>query len=321
MTAHGNAGTHEEDVAARWYRWHRTWRVRALGTVTLLLVAGALFSSAGGTVPGGLRAALSAGFVLYAALVVDLVGSWAARRLSPAHRRAVRARRAATTEGGQLLASGAVPVDAPVAGRWKALNSPATKVPSHGTDAYGQTYAIDIVAAPAGSPSPSFALLWPPVRRAEEFPAYGRPVLACADGTVISASDRIRGGRFSRNSLPALALFLVEGVLRSMAGPRRVTGNHVTLDLGGGLFAEYAHLRRGSLRVAPGDTVRAGQELAECGNTGNSTEPHLHFQLMDGPDLHSARGIPFTWRGVGVPANGEEFEVPPAEAHRPAGKG
>jgi murein DD-endopeptidase MepM/ murein hydrolase activator NlpD len=72
----------------------------------------------------------------------------------------------------------------------------------------------------------------------------------------------------------------------------------------------YGHLRRGSLTVRPGDRVRAGQPIARCGNSGNSTEPHVHFQLMDGPDLDAARGIPFTWRGIGVPGNGETFTAP-----------
>ncbi|KUJ65540.1 hypothetical protein ACZ90_46985 [Streptomyces albus subsp. albus] len=55
--------------------------------------------------------------------------------------------------------------------------------------------------------------------------------------------------------------------------------------------------------------MRAGQALGQVGNSGNTTEPHLHFHLMDGPDLDNARGVPFTWRGVGVPANGETFTV------------
>lgn len=100
---------------------------------------------------------------------------------------------------------------------------------------------------------------------------------------------------------------LVEASLRDMAGARWIVGNHLVLDLGDGTYAAYAHLRRGSLRVRAGDTVRAGQLLAHCGNSGNSTEPHVHFQLMDHPDLDVARGIPFTWRGIGVPANGEVF--------------
>ncbi|MFE9461552.1 peptidoglycan DD-metalloendopeptidase family protein [Streptomyces californicus] len=243
-----------------------------------------------------------------------------------------------------------VEVAPPVTGRWKALNSPADKVPSHGTHAYGQTYAIDIVAEPEtaegeapGRPEvgpaprretapvtrpatrsqvgpaprpeagpvtrPAFRLFWPVVRRNRAFPAFGAPLLAVADATVVVASDGQRD-HLSRNSLPALAyLMLAEAIVRSIAGAHRIIGNHVILDLGGGTYAVYAHLRRGSLRVRAGDRVRAGQEIGHVGNSGNTTEPHLHFHLMDGPDLDAARGVPFTWRGVGVPANGETFTV------------
>ncbi|WP_050494915.1 M23 family metallopeptidase [Streptomyces griseus] len=243
-----------------------------------------------------------------------------------------------------------VEVAPPVTGRWKALNSPADKVPSHGTHAYGQTYAIDIVAEPEtaegeapGRPGadpaprpeagpvtrpvprpeadpaprpevgpvtrPAFRLFWPVVRRNRAFPAFGAPLLAVADATVVVASDGQRD-HLSRNSLPALAyLMLAEATVRSIAGAQRIIGNHVILDLGGGTYAVYAHLRRGSLRVRAGDRVRAGQEIGHVGNSGNTTEPHLHFHLMDGPDPDAARGVPFTWRGVGVPANGETFTV------------
>ncbi|MFE1368914.1 M23 family metallopeptidase [Streptomyces anulatus] len=207
-----------------------------------------------------------------------------------------------------------VEVDPPVTGRWTALNSPADKTPSHGTHVYGQTYAIDIVADPEtgegeSSARPAFRWLWPFFRRNRAFPAFGAPLLAVADATVVKASDGQRD-HLSRNSLPALAyLMLIEGNVRSFVGVRRIVGNHVILDLGGGTYAAYAHVQRGSLQVKAGDTVRAGQRLGRVGNSGNTTEPHLHFQLMDGPDLDNARGVPFTWRGVGVPANGEAFTV------------
>ncbi|MBQ1117675.1 M23 family metallopeptidase [Streptomyces sp. C3-3] len=207
-----------------------------------------------------------------------------------------------------------VEVDPPVTGRWTALNSPADKVPSHGTHVYGQTYAIDIVAEAeteegGATARPPFRLLWPVVRRNHDFPAFGVPLLAVADATVVRASEGQRD-HLSRNSLPALAyLMLIEGNVRSILGAHRIIGNHVILDLGEGTFAVYAHVQRGSLQVKAGDTVRAGQRLGRVGNSGNTTEPHLHFHLMDGPDLDNARGVPFTWRGVGVPANGETFTV------------
>ncbi|MCX5227560.1 M23 family metallopeptidase [Streptomyces sp. NBC_00233] len=203
-----------------------------------------------------------------------------------------------------------VEVDPPVTGRWSALNSPADRTPSHGTHQLGQTYAIDITREDEAKPRPGFAWLWPVVRRSEDFPAFGAPLLAVADATVVHAEDGQRD-HLSRNSLlGVLYLLLVESGARSIGGAHRITGNHLVLDLGDGTYAMYAHLRRGSLAVRPGDRVRAGQELARCGNSGNSTEPHVHFQLMDGPDLDTASGVPFTWRGVGVPKNGETFEVP-----------
>ncbi|MFE5602022.1 M23 family metallopeptidase [Streptomyces coelicoflavus] len=202
-----------------------------------------------------------------------------------------------------------VAVAPPVTGRWSALNSPADRTPSHGIHAYGQTFAIDLVAEPEPGARPRFRALWPLARRPRDFPAFGAPVLAVADGTVVRADDGQRD-HLSRTSLPALLyLMVVEGSVREMAGVRRIVGNHLILDLGDGTHALYAHVRRGSFTVREGDRVRAGQVLARCGNTGNSTEPHVHFQLMDGPDPDTARGVPFTWHGIGVPRNGEMFEV------------
>ncbi|WP_371677500.1 M23 family metallopeptidase [Streptomyces sp. NBC_01276] len=205
-----------------------------------------------------------------------------------------------------------VELDPPVTGRWSALNSPADRTPSHGTHRLGQACAIDLVGE--GEPGadrqrPPFAALWPPVRRNEDFPAYGAPLLAVADATVLRASDR-RRDHLSRNSWPAaLYQLLIEASVRDLGGAGAVLGNHLVLDLGDGRHALYAHLRRGSLAVRPGERVRAGQLLARCGNSGNSTEPHVHFQLMDGPDPDTARGLPFTWRGLGVPANGDVFDT------------
>ncbi|MET9824451.1 MULTISPECIES: M23 family metallopeptidase [Streptomyces] len=203
-----------------------------------------------------------------------------------------------------------VEVAPPVAGRWSALNSPADRTPSHGIHAYGQTFAIDLVAEPEPGARPGFRALWPLARRPRDFPAFGAPLLAVADGTVVRVEDG-RRDHLSRTSLPALLyLMVVEGSVREMAGVRRIVGNHLVLDLGDGTHALYAHVQRGSRTVREGDRVRAGQVLARCGNSGNSTEPHVHFQLMDGPDPDTARGIRFTWRGIGVPRNGEVFDAP-----------
>ena len=76
-----------------------------------------------------------------------------------------------------------------------------------------------------------------------------------------------------------------------------VDGNNIIIDLGGGVWAMYAHLQQGSLLVQPGDHVRKGQKLAALGNTGNSNAPHLHFQLMNGPSILQADGLPYVIDG------------------------
>lgn len=181
-------------------------------------------------------------------------------------------------------------LDIPVNGRWMARNGPATKVPSH-THNLAQTYAIDLARRPAPEP----VWLWPLTRRPKTYPSFGEPLFAPADGRVVAATDGQRD-HLTRTSLAGLLYVLPETFVRSVGLPRHLLGNHLVLDLGGGAHAVFAHLRCRSLKVAVGDGVTAGQPLAECGNSGNSAEPHLHFQLMSGPDVTSAHGLRFTWR-------------------------
>ncbi|TDD33246.1 M23 family metallopeptidase [Actinomadura sp. KC06] len=190
----------------------------------------------------------------------------------------------------------------PVDGRWVPVNSPADKVPSHGTHELGQTYAIDLVHAP--DPEREWRPLrrWPLASRPETFPSFGREVIAPAGGVVVQASGRQRD-HWSRNSWPAFIYLLVEGMLfrqvlslLTLSAGRFIVGNSVVLDLGDGVYAVFAHLRHGSVRVRKGDRVQAGDVLGEVGNSGNSSEPHLHFHLMDRPRPLAAAGLPFAFR-------------------------
>jgi len=110
---------------------------------------------------------------------------------------------------------------------------------------------------------------------------------------------------------------------RVRAGTEAVAGNHVGVALPGGrAFVFLVHLRRGSIRVRVGDLVHAGQVLGTCGNSGNSTQPHVHLQVTDGPAVSKARGVPVEFRGFreqpvrgpvvervqGVPAEGSIVE-------------
>ena len=71
------------------------------------------------------------------------------------------------------------------------------------------------------------------------------------------------------------------------------SGNYVILDLGYGVAALYAHMKRGSIAVREGEWVRKGQPLGLIGNSGNSDAPHLHFQVMTGQLALASDGVPY----------------------------
>ncbi|PZQ89954.1 MAG: M23 family peptidase [Leifsonia xyli] len=203
-------------------------------------------------------------------------------------------------------------VASPVRGRWLGLNSPASAVPSHGVRAYGQAYAIDLAHTPADAARPEFG--GPMMRPAAEYPAFGQPVLAMIDGTVVRASDWRRDHRARSNGWGAGYLML-EGVVRELGGPGFIVGNHLVIRGDDGVYAAVAHLQRGSLAVRRGERVTAGTPVGRCGNSGNSSEPHVHAQLMDRASFWTAQGIPMAFAEIAVgddpaprealPANGQ----------------
>ena len=113
--------------------------------------------------------------------------------------------------------------------------------------------------------------------------AYGQPVYAVADATVSAVKDGIP------ENVPGAASRAVPITLDT------VGGNHVILNLGDGVYAFYAHLQPGSIQVKLGDKVRSGQALALLGNSGNSTEPHLHFHLIDANSPLGGEGLPYVY--------------------------
>ena len=189
------------------------------------------------------------------------------------------------------LRRAAVVLRPPVTGRWLAHNSPATRVPSHGIQSYGQAYAIDLVADPADGSRPGFAW-WPPFAIRTSFRASARRCTRRVEGTVVRVHDRERD-HYSRTSPFGIGFLLTVELFREFFGPSRILGNHVVIDLGDGTFAALAHLERRSIRVREGDRVAVGERIADCGNSGNSSEPHLHLQVMDHPRPGLAAGVPF----------------------------
>ena len=111
----------------------------------------------------------------------------------------------------------------------------------------------------------------------------------------------------SRTS-PLGILWLVVESARELLGPGGLFGNHVVVRGDDGTCVVLAHLRRGSVRVRRGDLVEPGQVVAECGNSGNSSEPHLHIQAMDRASAWVGASRRFTFEGRPVPPTGDPLD-------------
>jgi hypothetical protein len=121
-----------------------------------------------------------------------------------------------------------------------------------------------------------------PLRDIKSWPYFGAPVLAAAPGKVVEMSDD------QDEQVPGPPV----GVTAANA-----PGNHIIQDIGNGRFVLYAHFRRGSIPadIKVGTMLTAGQHIGNVGNTGSSTAPHLHFQVMDRPSALNAVGLPFVF--------------------------
>lgn len=201
---------------------------------------------------------------------------------------------------------GPIDLEYPFAGRWLTQNSPANRVPSHGTTLFGTSYAIDFVPVnDTGRTAPitvgSLVRPEPP----ERFPGFGRPVLAPIDGVVVAAHDA-EADHATYRGIPSIRYALTQG-RRAEAGWMALAGNHVLIDSDTVVVA-LCHLQQGSLEVRPGQRVRTGDVLGRCGNSGNSTEPHVHVQAIDSRDVQRARAVQLMFRGS-LPKNGEVVDA------------
>ncbi len=122
-----------------------------------------------------------------------------------------------------------------------------------------------------------------------DYYAYGADVLAAADGRVVivhdgEPEDASAMQRPDESQIAYFTRLLQEQGQRLAKGLGSIAGNFVMIDHGNSEYSLYAHMQPGSLRVKVGDAVKAGQPIGKLGSSGNSTEPHLHFQVCDRPD-------------------------------------
>jgi hypothetical protein len=149
--------------------------------------------------------------------------------------------------------------------------------PVNGQLSVPQRFAIDFfmlndrMQAWAGDPS-----------KLTSYFSYRQPVVAAAPGIVVDSQD---------------------GLPNSTALPNppkpppidQTVGNHVTVQIGPGLYVLYAHLDPGSVKVHIGQRVHTGQLLGLIGTSGNSTTPHLHFEVMTTPEFFPTDSVPYVF--------------------------
>lgn len=152
-----------------------------------------------------------------------------------------------------------------------------------------QRWAYDLLVAPYFSGSPNL----------EDYGCYGVPVVAPVSGYVVAARDG------EPDATPGV-------VSNNMVAP---TGNHVMIRMETGTYLVIAHLKNGSVTVKTGETVVEGQVIGQCGNSGNTSEPHIHIhhQRQDPTvyPLNFAEGLPLYFRdhdGPPMPVGGYRLE-------------
>jgi murein DD-endopeptidase len=190
-------------------------------------------------------------------------------------------------------------IGAPLTGdEWVAANGPSNTsghrralIPVNGRAYISQRYAIDWVElypdgkTYQGDPADN-----------KNYRAYGHEIHAVADGIVTETKDGLPQNTPGAKSL-AIPITL-----------ETIGGNHVITDMGNGLYAFYAHMQPGTLRVKVGDKVHRGQVLGLLGNTGNSSEPHLHFDICNASSMLACEGFPYAFASFEVIGKGEGWK-------------
>jgi murein DD-endopeptidase MepM/ murein hydrolase activator NlpD len=160
------------------------------------------------------------------------------------------------------------PLRLPFAGSWFVFWGGRTLKENYHTMAADQRFAYDIVMMRDGSSHRGQG------RTNEEYYCYGQRILAPGPGTVVSVENGIEDN--------------VPGAMN----PKDPMGNHVIIDHGNGEFSFLAHFKKGTVTVKAGAVVKTSDLLGLAGNSGNSSEPHLHYHLQDTAVFRKGRGLP-----------------------------
>lgn len=175
-----------------------------------------------------------------------------------------------------------LPFTAPPEGRWYVGWGGRDVIHNYHAAVADQRFAYDLYIAKDGRPFRTDGAT------NEDYFCFGQPILAPAAGTVAGAVDGLPDNPPGRMD------------------PANPVGNHVVIDHGEGEFSFLAHLQNGSVAPRAGDSVAEGQQIGRCGNSGNTTMPHLHYHLQTTAVFARGEGLPAQFNDY--VADGEQVE-------------
>lgn len=170
----------------------------------------------------------------------------------------------------------------PFEGAWLTVNGGTDRETSHSWGIPTQRYAYDFfkVDDQGGSYSGDR-------RELTSYYCYGSAVLAPADGVVAEVRQDFEDSPIVEEGQAACA-------------SSDLRGNYILIRHGRREYSLLAHLLKGSVTVRPGDPVRRGEVIARCGNSGNTSEPHIHFHVQAGRSFLCSAGLPISFEGIEV---------------------
>lgn len=161
-----------------------------------------------------------------------------------------------------------ITLQSPFQDSWYVVQGGNSPLINHHYFVGSQKYALDLIVSEDGT------LPLEQVRDLAEYQSFDRDLFSPVDGKIVEM----------RNDLPDLPIGEFDR--------QNLAGNHIVIQTEDNLYILLAHLKQESIVVAEGDTVKAGEKIGKCGNSGNTSQPHLHLQAMTQPDFLSPESQP-----------------------------
>lgn len=199
----------------------------------------------------------------------------------------------------------------PVKGMVTVIGTPWNLATGH-RGAVSQEFAFDVVDYQRLE-NGELSLSSPPhSNKVTDYFSYHREVHAIGEGIVVAVGNNWpdkwveNPKKYSINRVTDLTSKLIK---KGMDFNHAILGNYVIIDHQNEEFSLYAHMSEGTVTVKIGEHVQQGQVIGKIGNTSNSTDPHLHLQLMDSKDFPSSNGLPIMFKDIKLPSDPvQDFE-------------